>query len=444
MFNQTAELAGAAPSGRTLPKSLWAATANPLAAQPELEGGHRFDVAIVGAGFTGLRTAIELALAGVRVAVLEAMEVGYGASGRSGGQVNPILRMTPDEVSAEIGHRNGERLVAATLASGNDLFEDIRRFGIDCDPVQKGWLQVAHTAATMNSLERLQKAWNAAGGEISVLDRNECREWSGSADYVGGLFHPSAGHVQPLSLVRGFAQTALQHGAKIFEHSAVTAISRAANNKWMVNTLRGSVIADKVVITTNAYTGDLWPKLKRTVMPLVSLQAATEPLSSAQRSQVLPREATIADTRRAIIYARYDRDGRLSIGCMGSYPDRPDALGGFSRLKSGTERIFPTLKGVEWQFKWGGRIVITPDFLPHLHEPAPGLLIGLGFNGRGVAMTSVMARALGAMLLGARDGDLPFPVSPIKAIPFHRILAAILPVATPLLAVADRLDRMKR
>lgn len=443
MSNQPTELAGAEPSGTTLPKSLWATTAISLAAQLELEGGHQFDVAIVGAGFTGLRAALELALAGVRVVVLEAMEVGYGASGRSGGQVNPILRMTPDEVNAEIGHRNGERLVAATLASGNDLFNDISRFGIACDPVQKGWLQVAHTAAAMKGLERLQKAWNAAGGEISILNRNECREWSGSTDYVGGLFHPSAGHVQPLSLVRGFARAALQHGVKIFEHSTVTAISRAGNNKWMLRTRRGSVTADKVVIATNAYTGDLWPKLKRTIMPLVSLQAATEPLSAVQRSQVLPRETTIADTRRAIIYARYDRDGRLSIGCMGSYPDNPDALGGFGRLQSGTERIFPTLKGVEWQFKWGGRIAITSNFLPHLHEPAPGLLIGLGFNGRGVAMTSVMGRALGAKVLGTPDGDLPFPVSPIKTIPFQRILATILPVATPLLAVADRLDRMK-
>jgi sarcosine oxidase len=295
----------------------------------------------------------------------------------------------------------------------------------------------------MKRLEGLCAAWNAAGGDIALLGREECRNWSGSADYVGGLFHPTAGHVQPLSLVRGFAAAALRHGVRIFERSAAKAISRTADGKWTLRTETGSLVADQVVITTNAYTGDLWPKLKRTIMPLVSLQAATEPLSAAQKAEVLPRETTIADTRRAIFYGRYDRDGRLSIGCMGSDPDCPDALGGLRRLKSGTERIFPALKGISWQFKWGGRIAMTPDFLPHLHEPAPGLLVGLGFNGRGVAMTSVMGRALAAKLLGTRDSDLPFPISPLKAIPLHRILTAILPVAAPLLSAADRIDRIK-
>ncbi len=179
-------------------------------------------------------------------------------------------------------------------------------------------------------------------------------------------------------------------------------------------------------------------------MPFVSIQAATRPLTPEQRAQVLPRGTTIADTRRSIIYGRYDRDGRLSIGCMGSYPERPDALGGFARLRSGTERVFPVLKGIEWQFRWGGRIAVTSNFLPRMHEPAPGLLIGLGFNGRGVAMTSVMGRALAAKILGAGEGDLPFPVTPIKAVPLHRILAALLPFAAPVLSTADRLDRISQ
>lgn len=443
MLDQNRELGGTGASGSTLAPSLWSATAIPLDAQPELAGELKCDVAIVGAGFTGLRAALELARAGHHVAVLEAMEVGYGASGRSGGQVNPVLRMTPDEVMSEIGLHNGERLVAETLNSGNDLFEDIRKYGIDCDPVQKGWLQVAHSPAAMKGLLKLRESWNAVGGQITALDREACREWSGSSDFVGGLYHPSAGHVQPLSLVRGFARAALQHGARIFERSAVTSATRSGG-KWILGTSRGRIIAEKVIIATNGYTGDLWPGLKRTIVPLVSLQAATEPLPPELRQKVMPRETTISDTRRAIIYGRYDRYGRLSIGCMGSYEDRPDSFGGFKRLKAGTERIFPALKGIRWQYKWGGRIAMTTDFLPHLHEPAPGLLIGLGFNGRGVAMTSVMGRALAAKVIGTAHDDLPFPVRPIKAIPLHRILAALIPAATPLLAAADRMDRMKQ
>ncbi len=443
-MNEVRHSAGGQESGSTLPRSLWAATGVPLPAQPRLVGNRRCDVAIIGAGFTGLRAALGLALAGVDVVVLEAMDVGYGASGRNGGQVNPILRLTPDAVRAAIGARNGERLVSATLGSGNDLFDDIERFAIACDPVKKGWLQVAHTAAALKRLQALRSAWNAAGGEIALLDRDECREWSGSSHYLGGLFHPHAGHVHPLSLVRGFAAAAMERGATVFERSPALEISRGTGGKWTVRTQDGALLADTVVITTNGYTGDLWPGLKRTIMPFVSIQAATRPLTPEQRAQVLPRGTTIADTRRSIIYGRYDRDGRLSIGCMGSYPERPDALGGFARLRSGTERVFPVLKGIEWQFRWGGRIAVTSNFLPRMHEPAPGLLIGLGFNGRGVAMTSVMGRALAAKILGAGEGDLPFPVTPIKAVPLHRILAALLPFAAPVLSTADRLDRISQ
>jgi glycine/D-amino acid oxidase-like deaminating enzyme len=204
------------------------------------------------------------------------------------------------------------------------------------------------------------------------------------------------------------------------------------------------VRAANVVIATNGYTGDLIPGLRQSILPMVSLLAATAPLSPAQRAEILPRLTTIADTRRAIFYARYDRDHRLAIGCLGSDPDNPQALGGMSRLRAGAERIFPALKGIAWDYAWGGRIAVTKDFLPHLHEPAPGLHIGLGFNGRGVAMSSVMGRALAARILGASAGSLPFPVTPLKSISYHRLLTAVLPLAGPVLSAADALDRMRR
>lgn len=432
-----------AVSGKTLPPSLWAVTAPSLAAQPPLQGDATCDVAIIGAGFTGLRCALGLAEAGTSVRVLDAREVGYGASGRSGGQVNPILRKTVEAVRAELPPGIGDNLVQATLSSGTALFDDIRRYGIDCDAVEKGWLQVAHSGRMLTKLQALRDSWNAAGGTIRELDASATESWSGARGYVGGLFHATAGHVQPLSLTRGYAKAALERGAVIHEATPVVALDRDPGGGWRLTTPSGRLSADRVVIATNGYTDALWPGLKATIIPFVSIQAATAPLTDEQQAQVLPRGTTFADTRRSIIYGRYDRDGRLCIGCIGSYPDAPAALGAFRRLKSGTERAFPALHGVRWDRKWGGYIAMTTDALPHLHEPAPGLTIGLGYNGRGVAMSAVMGRTLAARILGMPDRDLPFAVTPPTPVPFHRILATALPAAPPLMALADRLDGLR-
>lgn len=433
-----------ARSGHSLPPSLWADTAPAFPAQPALSGAARCDVAIIGGGFTGLRCALALAEAGVSVRVLEARDIGYGASGRSGGQVNPILRKTVEAVRLEVGPRIGDTLVRLTLSSATDLFRDIEHYGIDCDPVQKGWLQVAHSPAMLHKLQGLRDSWTAAGGDIAQLDAAEVQDWSGAQGYVGGLYHPTAGHVQPLSLVRGLARAALARGAVIHERSPITTLDRAEGGRWHLATATGGQLsAERVVLATNGYTDRLWPGLRATILPFVSIQAATEPLTPAQRAAILPRGTTIADTRRSIIYGRYDRDFRLSIGCMGSFPENPEALGAFGRLRRGVERTFPALRGIAWERKWGGYIALTTDALPHLHDPAPGLYIGLGFNGRGVAMASVMGRALAAALLGVDRADLPFPVTPLKAVPLHRLLNAILPAAPPLMALADRLDNWR-
>lgn len=426
------------------PNSLWAATAPSFPERPHLTGSHATDVVVIGGGFTGLRTALELAIAGTRVILLEAQRIGYGASGRTGGQCNPILRMTPAATAATLGRQHGENLVQATIESANELFHTIERHQIDCDPVQKGWLQAAHTAATAKKLETLYAAWTARGAKIDLLDRPTCERWSGSRGYLAGLFHKTAGHVQPLSLARGFAAALIRHGGEIYENSAVISAARGKGGKWTARTAQGDVTATNVVIATNGYSGSLVSGLSRTILPMVSLLAATAPLSLSQRAEILPKLTTIADMRHAIFYARFDRDFRLAIGCLGSDPENPQALGGLSRLKSGAARIFPALKNATWDYAWGGRIAVTADFLPHLHEPEPGLLIGLGFNGRGVAMSSVMGKALAAKILGAADSTLPFPISPLRAMSWHSLLSSILPLAAPVLSAVDRIDTMRR
>jgi len=211
--------------------------------------------------------------------------------------------------------------------------------------------------------------------------------------------------------------------------------------EWCAKTPNGQITAENVVLTTNAYTNGLWPGLNKTFHPLVSVSLATQPLSEAQQETVLPGKVTISDSRLAIYYARYDRDGRLIFGCVGS-DERVDMLGGFNRLKRGLKTVFPQIADISIERKWAGRIAVTPGMMPHMHEPAPGVLAGIGFSGRGIAMTSVMGRTLSAKLLGASPTDLPFPITPMTPVPFHGVTSKLIPLAAPAMTMKDRFDTL--
>ena len=418
--------------------ALWSRTAGDAPVCSVLNQNIEADFVVVGGGLTGTRTALGLAESGAKVALLEAKSIGWGASGRSGGQCNPIWRATPDDLAKRLGDTQAARLVETTLASADTLFADIEKYSIDCDGEQTGWVQAAHCGSAQTSLEQLAEAWNAAGANISVLDQTETRRATGSEEYDFALFHPRGGHVQPLSLTRGFAHTAIKFGATLFEDSPVQSVTRAGD-KWIVKTPNGSVTAGQVILTTNAYSDNLWPKLRQTFLPMVSVALATAPLSDNLRKAILPNAVTISDTRRAIYFARYDRDRRLIFGCVGSTEDAA-AFGGVNRLKRGMNKVFPQLGETEIEATWAGSIAVTPEMMPHLHEPEPGILAALGFSGRGIAMTSVMARTLVSKALGASNDSLAFPVTAIKSMPFHAITKAVLPLAAPAMTARDTLD----
>ena len=419
--------------------SLWHATAPPAPERAPLAGDARADVAVVGGGLTGVRVALGLAEAGVDVALAEAGPIGWGASGRSGGQANPIWRATPDELRARLGAAAGDRLVRATLASADALFDDVRRHGVDCDAHRGGWAQVAHGARAAAALERLGAAWRREGARIEPLDAAAVRARTGSPAYVGGLLHPGGGHVQPLAMTRGFARAAEAAGARLHERTPVEGLERRGG-RWRLRTPGGRLDAERVVLATNAYTRALHASLARSFLPMVSILAATAPLTGEARETVLPGGVTLSDTRRAILYGRLDRDGRLVFGCIGS-AERAETLGGLGRLLHGLRRTFPVLAGVPVEHRWGGRIAMTPDLMPHLHEPEPGLTAALGYSGRGIVNTALMARTVVRRLLGAPESELAFPVTSIAAVPAHALLVRALPLLAPALALRDRLDR---
>lgn len=422
----SAETAGTAPrqdprppEASVLPNSLWAATAEAAPETKPLTGTEEVDSVVIGAGFTGLRAALLLAEAGQRVTVLDARTIGWGASGRNGGQVNPLPPAHgPDKIVSLIGASAFERYAEAALGSADELFAIIARHDIACQARQKGWLRVDHCQSAMRNARRIAEAWNRHGAEIAFLDGPDLHRELGSTAFETGTLIEKGGAIHPLSYVRGLARCAMAAGVAVHSDSPAVALERH-DPHWEVRSPSGIVRANAVLLCANGYTDQLWPRLAETIIPLVSIQAATEPLSPSDAESILPKGRTVADTRREIFYGRREPNNRILLGSLGRLTERGDRAA-FRALQEEAERIFPMLTNTRWAFRWSGRIAVTQDHLPHLHEPAPGIFAGLGYNGRGVAMSNVMGRALAERVLGKAPDAVPFPVRPIRPYPLHR------------------------
>jgi glycine/D-amino acid oxidase-like deaminating enzyme len=405
------------PSG-TPPTSAWTAGAEPGVEAPALAGHRHADVAVVGAGYTGLSAALHLAERGADVVVLEAAEPGWGGSGRNGGQVIPGLKHDPDELEHRYGAETGRKMWRTAGAAADVVFELIARHKIACHAQPCGWIAAAPHAAALASLRSRTEQWRRRGAPVELLDAARMAALTGTEAYAGGMLDRRAGALQPLAYARGLARAAQQAGATIHGGSPARGLA-AAPGGWRVETERGRVTARTVILATNAYTDDLWPGLRQTMLPVQSYQVATRPLPEEIRRRVLPGGQVVSDLRRILFYFRLDPEGRLLMGGRGPLHDRGDpAL--FARLEGVARRLFPQIGAAPWEYRWSGRVALTVDHLPHLHEPRPGLLTALGYNGRGVAMATVMGRVLAARALGAPPEELDWPVSPVVPIPLHR------------------------
>ncbi|WGF88267.1 NAD(P)/FAD-dependent oxidoreductase [Marinivivus vitaminiproducens] len=404
--------------GEPFPPSLWAATATPLEPFPELADDRDADVCVVGGGFTGLSTALHLAERGTSVVLIEASQPGWGASGRNGGQVIAGLKLDPDDLVATFGDAMAERLIPFALSTPDIVFGLIERYAIACDAVRTGWIQPAHAKEGLATLQGRAGQWRRHGFELIELDRRETARLIGSTWYFGALLNPRNGSVQPLSYARGLARAAASQGVRLFGDSPATGLERT-DDGWRVRTTRGSVRAGRVVLGTNGYTGDLWPGLRRSVVPVYSFQVATRPLSGNLLGTILPEGQTASDTKRLLWYYRKDATGRLVMGGRGRPKDDlapPDTRA----LQAALLELFPQLGDVGFDYHWGGKVALTQDHLPHLHVLDEGLYAGLGYNGRGVAMATAMGTVLARLVSGESPDTLPFPVTGMAAIPFHR------------------------
>jgi glycine/D-amino acid oxidase-like deaminating enzyme len=381
-------------------RSYYAATANWQTDYAALEGEQRCDVAVVGAGFTGLSTALSLAERGYDVAVIEANRVGWGASGRNGGQlIDGIVEVKKLE---EIARKYGEKAANIMRQIGIDcldvVLERIDKYGIDCD-LKFGFLDVALTQDDLDYFESEIERKRAMDypHKMELVSKEELRTVIGSDVYLGGMVHRGNGHLHPLNLCLGEARAAEELGARIFEQSKVTRVHHGA--KPRVETASGVMHADKVVLAGNAYLGKSEPRLYGRVVPAGSYIIATEPLGEQLANEILPQDMAVCDQRVGLDYFRLSADKRLLFGGLCNYSGRhPKDITASIRPKM--IKVFPQLEDVRVDYEWGGYIAITIKRIPQMGRIQGNTYYALGYSGHGLAPTHIAGQILADAICG--------------------------------------------
>ncbi|WP_025856145.1 FAD-binding oxidoreductase [Pseudomonas sp. CHM02] len=419
-------------------KSLWSATAPSVVPTPALGESVKVDVAIVGAGYTGLSTALHLAERGVSVCVLEANEPGWGASGRNGGQVNPTLKYDPEQLVQMYGPERAEPLISTVSNSADLVFRLIEKHGIDCAPVRKGWMQVSYSEKGVAGLHARADQWARRGVPVQRLDAPAVASRMGSDAFAGGWLDGRAGAIQPLAYARGLVAAALAAGVRIHGQSAVTSLQRQGSG-WQLQTAGGAqVMADQVVLATNGYSGNLWPGMAQSILAANSFIVATKPLTGRAAESILPGQETVSTAQRLLLYFRKDSHGRLLMGGRGLFND-PTSPTDFAHLERSLALLFPQLGPLEFEYRWAGRIAITRDFMPHVHEPAPGLTLALGCNGRGIALCTSLGQQLAGRLCDG-NAEFAYPVTALQRLPMHNLQRFYIGAGVAWYSLLDRLN----
>lgn len=373
-----------------------------------MRGDMKADVAVIGAGYSGLSTALHLAGRGLSAAVLEAGDIGSGCSGRNAGLVNAGLWLPLPQILKLLGQLRGESLIQALGEAPSLVFDLIDRHRIACEALPTGTLHCAHSKKGFCELENRAEEWLKRKAPVELLDREKAAVKLGTDVYHGALLDRRAGTVQPLAYARGLGDAALKAGARIFRHSPVIGLKRGAR-AWQATTPGGVVTADKVAITVGAYGQGPAPWTVNRTVALYYFQFATETLSDAEAARVLPERHGAWDTNPVLSSFRKDAANRLIIGSIGRLDRFGDAVHR-SWARRNLARLYPFLADKALTHAWFGRIAITSDHLPRLAEPAPGVVTIYGYNGRGIGPGTVFGREIAEFLASGKREALSLPV----------------------------------
>ncbi|WP_375173436.1 NAD(P)/FAD-dependent oxidoreductase [Pseudooceanicola sp.] len=405
------------------PPSYYAATATPLPPFPVLKGAARADLCVIGAGYTGLSTALHAAEAGLSVILLEAQRVGFGASGRNGGQLGSGQRQDQMVLEKMVGLEDARRYWALGEEAKEFTKALIARHAIETE-IKPGVAWTASTRAGVHHLHDYAAHLNARYDypKIEVPDDAEFARIIPSPAYKGGIIDRGAAHLHPLKYALGLARAAEAAGVRIFERSEVHHLDQGS--PAVVRTGAGHVEADHVVIACNGYLGTLDRKVAARVMPINNFIAATEPLGP-EAARVLGQDIAVADDKFVVNYYRLSSDGRLLFGGGESYGYRfPSDIA--AKVRRPMTEIYPHLRDVKIDYAWGGTLAITMKRLPYFARLAPNVLSASGYSGHGLGTAThagyLMARAVGGLAEGfdamAQLPNVPFPGGPALRVPF--------------------------
>lgn len=420
--------------------SLWAAVTPPGPSCPALDTDIDVDAVVIGAGFTGLSTALNLRKAGVEVAVVEAAVPGWGGSGRNNGQVIPTLsRPDPEDIESRHGDA-GARFVMLLRDCAQTLFDMVREYGIDAEAEQTGWVQPVHSPGRIAIAERRVRQWSQRGAPVELLDKAQVRAMTGSDAWHGGFWNSSGGHINPLALARGMARAALDAGAHIYSNTPALDYARH-DGRWRVRTGGGTVRARALVLATNAYTGEfanaLASDLAREVVPVLSWQMATQPISEAIRKTVLPGRQAMSDTHGELYFARFDARHRLVSGGAIVLPyNRAERLRAIVAAR--LQRLWPQLGEVRIDPVWNGYVGMTNDFMPRFHRLGPDAWGWVGCNGRAVGLAVALGEQFAKAVCGTPESELALPFTDPAPLPMHDLARKVAPL---MLLRYRRMDR---
>jgi glycine/D-amino acid oxidase-like deaminating enzyme len=379
------------------------------------------DVAVIGAGFTGLSAARTLAKRGARVAVLEAEAIGWGASSRNGGMVLTGMKLGVNKLISMYGRELTQRMYAASLATIDCVEQIVEEEKIDCDFSRCGHLEVAckqkHFADYARLAEVIDRDFNH---KLRVVQRHELSAEIGSTIYYGGMVDEVSAGCNPARYVAGLARAAIEAGAEIYEHTRVQSIERESRQGevgWRLTTSAGPLWAHEVFVGTSGYTGAVTPALQKKLIPIGSFIITTEVLPAPLARELSPRNRMIYDSKNYLYYYRLTPDGRMLFGGRAAFfPESDQTIRRSAELlRRGMVGVYPQLRDARIEYVWGGTLDFAFDIMPHAGQ-IDGMYYAVGYAGHGVAMATFQGQKIAELMAGDKPENpfvgIPFPGAP--------------------------------
>ena len=382
------------------PNGYYAASRNSAPERPSVNGVVDTDICVVGAGYSGISAALHLAEKGYQVVVVEGARIGWGASGRNGGQIVNGFNAALDVIGRRYSEDTVNQIGSWMQEGAKIIRERVTKYKIECDLKDKN-LFTACNAKQMRGFEEKQKLWRKHGmDDHELLDKDALREHVGSDVYCGGMIDHSGGHMHPLNLVLGEAAAVEQNGGKIYEMSPVVSVVQSGPAP-VVKTDAGEVHCKTLILCGNAYLGYVVPKLEYRVMPVSTQIVATEPLGDNLARSVLPTDICVEDARYILDYFRLSGDKRLLFG-GGTVYGGTDPSDIQAKLRPHIDKVFPQIKGVSIEYAWSGNFALSFSRVPQLGRLDDNIYFAHGYSGHGVTGSHLFGRILSE----AVDGDL--------------------------------------